>query len=142
MTGQTAVPHLRHTILVVDDDPALGEMLREHLTDEMFEVICVCDSMVGLGLLESGQRIDLLLTDLAMPPGMPNGVSLAMMARRLIQNIATIFMTGHPRLLEAAGELQGKVFVKPFDLTELTQEIRGLLADCPSPRQLERGSSG
>jgi hypothetical protein len=33
-------------------------------------------------------------------------------------------MTGHPHLLETAGELPGKAFVKPVDLAELTQEIR------------------
>jgi CheY-like chemotaxis protein len=129
MTSSVTVPRGRHTILLVDDDPAVGGMLEEYLTEELFEVVHVCDSMAALGLIERGRRIDLLLADLAMPPGMPNGVSLAMMVRLIIQDIAVVFMTGYPRLLEAAGELPGKVFIKPFDLAELAQEIRDLLAD-------------
>jgi hypothetical protein len=46
------------------------------------------------------------------------------MARRHVPNVAVVFMTGHPHLLEMVGELPGKVFVKPVDLAELTQEIR------------------
>ena len=38
-------------------------------------------------------------------------------------------MTGHPHLLEAAGEVPGTVFIKPVDLAELTRQLRHLLAD-------------
>jgi DNA-binding response OmpR family regulator len=118
-----AVPR-QHTILLVDDDVALGGVIKDYLSEEDFEVIHVHDSMVALGVLETGRRIDLLLTDIAMPEGMPHGVSLALMARRHVQNVEILFMTGHPRLLETAGDLPGKAFVKPVDLAELTQEIR------------------
>jgi DNA-binding NtrC family response regulator len=111
----------------VDDDPALGDMLKEHLTEEQFEVIHVHDSMVALALLETGRRIDLLLADLAMPEGTPNGVSLALMARRIVPDIKVLFMTGHPDLLDAAGELPGPALNKPVDLAVLTQEVRRLL---------------
>jgi DNA-binding response OmpR family regulator len=114
----------RHTILLVDDDLALGGVIKDYLSEEDFDVIHVRDSMVALGVLETGPKIDLLLTDIALPEGTPHGVSLALMARRHVQNVEVVFMTGHPDLLERVGELPGKVFVKPVDLAELTQEIR------------------
>jgi DNA-binding response OmpR family regulator len=113
---------------LVDDDRALGGVIKDHLTEEEFEVVHVDDSMVALALLETGRKVDLLLTDIAMPEGMPHGVSLALMARRYVQDVKVLFLTGHPHLLEAAGELPGKAFVKPVDLAELTLEIRRHLA--------------
>jgi DNA-binding NtrC family response regulator len=114
----------RHTILLVDDDLALGRVIKDYLSEEDFEVIHVHNSMVALGVLDTGRKIDLLLTDIVMPEGMPHGVSLALMARRYVQDVEVLFMTGHPHVLEAVGELPGKAFVKPVDLAELTQEIR------------------
>jgi DNA-binding NtrC family response regulator len=114
----------RRTILLVDDDLAVGGVIKDYLSDEDFEVIHVHDSMMALGVLDTGRKIDLLLTDIVMPEGMPHGVSLALMARRYVQDVEILFMTGHPQVLEAVGELPGKAFVKPVDLAELTQEIR------------------
>jgi DNA-binding NtrC family response regulator len=114
----------RHTILLVDDDLAVGGVITDYLSEEDFEVIHVHDSMMALGVLDTGRKIDLLLTDIVMPEGMPHGVSLALMARRYVQDVEILFMTGHPHVLEAVGELPGKAFVKPVDLAELTQEIR------------------
>jgi DNA-binding response OmpR family regulator len=114
----------RRTILLVDDDLALGGVIKDYLSEEDFEVIHARDSMVALGILDTGRKIDLLLTDIVMPEGTPHGVSLALMARRYVQDVEILFMTGHPHALEAAGELPGKAFIKPIDLAELTREIR------------------
>jgi DNA-binding NtrC family response regulator len=111
------------TILLVDDDLALGAVIKEYLTEEELDVIYVQDSMAALGVLETGPKIDLLLTDIAMPQGTPNGVSLALMARRMVPGIETLFITGRPDLLQAVGELPGKAFLKPVNLAELLREI-------------------
>jgi DNA-binding NtrC family response regulator len=129
MIGWTAARRERHIILLVDDDPALGNVLKEYLIEERFDVIHLHDSMAALVLLETRQDIDLLLADIALREGTPHGISLALMARRLVPAIRVVFMTGHPDLLEAAGEVPGTVFIKPVDLAELTQELRRLVAD-------------
>lgn len=59
----------QRTILLVDDDLALGGVIKDYLIEEDFEVIHVHDSMVALGVLETGSKIDLLLTDIALPEG-------------------------------------------------------------------------
>jgi DNA-binding response OmpR family regulator len=120
---------VRPAILLVDDDPALGDVFKEHLTAEQFEVVYVRDSMMALAVLETGRKVDLLLVDMVMPEGKPNGVSLALMARRQVQGIKIAFLTGHPQLLPEIGELPGKAFIQPVDLAELKREIRALLGE-------------
>jgi DNA-binding LytR/AlgR family response regulator len=84
---------------------------------------------VALAVLETGRKVDLLLADIVMPDGKPNGVSLALMARRLVPGIEVVFLTGYPQLLDEVGELASKAFIKPVDLAELTREIRALLSE-------------
>ena len=66
MMGWTAARRAPPTILLVDDDPALGTVLKEYLTEERFEVIHLHDSMAALV-----QDIDLLLAHIALREGRP-----------------------------------------------------------------------
>ena len=43
MIGWAQARRERHIILLVDDDPALGTVLKEYLTEERFEVIHLHD---------------------------------------------------------------------------------------------------
>jgi DNA-binding NtrC family response regulator len=122
--GKCAADSEWPVILVTDDDEDVGALIGDYLREEQLLPLFVPDSMVALQMLDEGLRVDLLLTDLAMSEGTPNGVSLALLARRRIPKLPVLFMTGYPKLLEEVENLPGKVFVKPFDLAELTQEIR------------------
>jgi CheY-like chemotaxis protein len=53
-------------ILVVDDEPSLGEALQRLLSDEN-EVVIVHDATSALARLEGGKRFDVVLCDLMMP---------------------------------------------------------------------------
>jgi len=53
--------------LVVDDDPAVLELLAEMLAELGCEVITLQDSAAALAALAQDQRIELLLTDINMP---------------------------------------------------------------------------
>jgi CheY-like chemotaxis protein len=53
-------------ILVVDDEPSLGEALNRVLSDEN-EVVVVGDAAAALARLEGGERYDVVLSDLMMP---------------------------------------------------------------------------
>jgi CheY-like chemotaxis protein len=53
-------------ILVVDDEPSLGEALNRLLSDEN-EVVVVGDAAAALARLEGGERYDVVLCDLMMP---------------------------------------------------------------------------
>lgn len=55
------------SIMVVDDDPALREALREILRQEGYEVRALPNGQAALDHLRSGARPDLILLDLMMP---------------------------------------------------------------------------
>jgi CheY-like chemotaxis protein len=114
----------RHAILLVDDDSALGNAIKDHLSEGAFEVARVHDSVVALGVLEARRDIDLLMTAIAMPSGM--SCTVALMVRPLVRGIGFVFVTGRPHLLDAAGNLRDKAFIKPVDLA---QTIRHRLAE-------------
>jgi CheY-like chemotaxis protein/anti-sigma regulatory factor (Ser/Thr protein kinase) len=54
-------------ILVIDDDAEVREVVAEMLTAQGHTVIPASGGGEGLALLEAGQKIDLVLTDLGMP---------------------------------------------------------------------------
>ncbi|HEX5809932.1 MAG TPA: GAF domain-containing protein [Anaerolineales bacterium] len=62
--GERGHPH-RH-VLVVDDDPNVGEMLRQTLPAGEFELTCAEDGAAGLQAIEA-RRPDIILLDLMMP---------------------------------------------------------------------------
>jgi CheY-like chemotaxis protein len=108
--------------LVVDDDPAVLELLAEMLSELGCEVITQQDATEALAALEHDQRIELLLTDINMP-GIA-GYELAKQAQRLRPSVKPILVSGR--------ETDGYGFPllrKPFmqhDLIRLMKETTGL----------------
>ena len=55
-------------ILVVDDEPALCELLARMLRDEGYEVVKACDGLAGWDLVgRAAESFDLVVTDSRMP---------------------------------------------------------------------------
>jgi DNA-binding response OmpR family regulator len=123
LVKRSATRRERHVILLVDDDPALGDAIKDHLAENVIEVVQVHDSVVALGMLEVRREIDLLMTAIAMPTGMP--CTVALMVRPLVEGVGFVFVTGRPQLLDTAANLRDKAFIKPVDLA---QAIRHRLA--------------
>src|SRR5206468_735737 len=61
------ITHHRPTVLVVDDDPLLLQMLTCLLTGEGFHVLPAADGREGLQAFRQGRAIDLILADVYMP---------------------------------------------------------------------------
>lgn len=58
------------TVLVVDDEATIRHLIDEVLDDIGYTVIGAADGAAGLKVLQSGARIDLLITDVGLPGGM------------------------------------------------------------------------
>lgn len=69
---------LQGRVLVVDDEPSLGEYLKEVLQEQGLEVVVSTDSQKALSLLKDS-HFDLLLTDQTMPGQL--GTELALLAK-------------------------------------------------------------
>nr|WP_245654010.1 PAS domain-containing protein [Novosphingobium rosa] len=116
------------TVLVVEDEPAVRGLVIEALGDLGFQTIEAIDGPGGLEVLQSGVRIDLLVTDVGLP-GL-NGRHLADAGRLARPELKILFMTGYAHkaavgngMLETGMEL----ITKPFTIEHLSSKIRTML---------------
>jgi CheY-like chemotaxis protein len=101
------------SVLIVDDEFGLAEMLRDMLRDRGYEVTVAINGRLALEILEEG-NVDLVLTDMMMP--VMDGVELATAMRGDERHRATpiIMMTSLPTTLPQPGGLFDAVLRKPF----------------------------
>jgi two-component system response regulator CpxR len=57
----------RHSVLVVDDDEAIRQVIAEVLRDEGYDVVCAENGAQALRELQKENRPDVMLLDLMMP---------------------------------------------------------------------------
>ena len=117
---------VKRRILVVDDSPAITEMLAQLLSGSGFDVVTAGTYEQGKQLAGSANP-DLLLVDVRL--GDYNGLQLALRERIDHPHRPIIVMTGYADpVLEAEARRQGATFVeKPIEPTRLVALIRDLL---------------
>ncbi|MDP3713218.1 MAG: response regulator [Mycobacteriales bacterium] len=128
----------RRTVLVVDDEESVRELLAVVLTLEGHQVVQAADGPTALALAAT-VRPDLVVLDVMMP-----GMDGWEVAARLAAHPAT---AGVPRMVVSGkplGELEGAVgrdlvatvLTKPFDFVVFVDQVRTLLdsACVPAPR--------
>ena len=100
------------TILVVEDEDAVREVVVSHLEKQGYEVIQAANGAEGLQAAgQHAGKIHLLLTDIIMPK--MNGVQLARALRKSRSEIAVVYMSGYAdRTKEAAVEAAGILLEK------------------------------
>jgi light-regulated signal transduction histidine kinase (bacteriophytochrome) len=116
------------TVLVVDDEAVVRLLVREVLEDLGFSVIEAEDGPGGLSLLQSTQRVDLLVTDVGLP-GL-NGRQLADAARVIRPGLKVLFITGYAaNAAMGSGVLETgmAILTKPFSLEALAAKISGMV---------------
>ena len=130
----------RPSILIVDDEFGLAEMLREMLRESGFEVTLAINGRLALEILTGG-RVDLVLTDLMMP--VMDGAELASAMRRDRQHRDTpiIMMTSLPTAFPQPADLYDAVLRKPFTPDLLLETVTRLLTNS-NEDATERSQSG
>ncbi len=115
-------------ILLVEDDPALADALARFFGADGHEVVACTEPLKALEELESARPIDVLVTDLRMPEGMPHGFSLGRMAKLRRPALPIIFMTGFPDIAERDTSPPGPVMFKPIAPSALSAAVAAQLA--------------
>ena len=87
------------SILVVDDEAVIRDLMTEILTDEGFEVVSAPDGPHALNNLRDRRDFQLLFTDIMMPE--MDGIQLIREARRIAPSMIPIVMTGYATLESA-----------------------------------------
>jgi CheY-like chemotaxis protein len=125
---ETASTSDGETILVVEDDAVVRSLVVEVLQTLGYSALEAADGPSGLAILQSSQRIDLLITDIGLP-GL-NGRQLADGARARRASLKVLFMTGYA---EGAATANGflepgmELITKPFAMDALTTRIRKMI---------------
>ena len=117
-------------VLVVDDEPTIRMLVTEVLDDAGYVALEAGDGAAALVALRSDARIDLLVTDVALPGGM-DGRQLADAARELRPGLRVLFITGYAEnALIGKGQLAPDMHVmtKPFTMDALAVRIHNLLS--------------
>ena len=112
------------TILIVDDDPSLRDILSKTLSMENFQVEIAEDGNHALEILQNNKDIVLLLSDVQMQP--MNGHELLKNCKKLFPDMAVILMTAYGTIENAVNAMHdGAVdyLVKPFEYSTLIEMV-------------------
>ena len=88
-----AISSKGETIMVVEDDPALRQLVVTLLTDLGYRTLDADDGMAALDLVDGGAQFDLLLTDVVLPKGI-SGPTLAAAALKAMPELRVLYMSG------------------------------------------------
>ncbi|NQE61951.1 PAS domain S-box protein [Caulobacter sp. RHG1] len=116
------------TVMVVEDDPSVRLIVTEVLEELGYGAIEAVDANRAIPVLQSGQRIDLLVTDVGLP-GL-NGRQLAEIARQSRPELKVLFITGYAQNAAVrAGFLDEgmDMMTKPFAVEALATRLRDIL---------------
>ena len=125
----------RETVIVVEDEPAVRDVVRAMLERRGYTVLLASDGEQALRLARSHSgRIDLLLTDVVLPR--TNGRRVAELLSMERPGIKVLYMSGYTEdaMLNHGALDEGVILVeKPFTDLTLAQRIRELLDGEPKP---------
>ena len=129
----TDIPQTPHaldgeTVLIVEDDPAVRVLVSAVLSELGYAFLEAGDADSAMPILDSGQRIDLLISDVGLP-GM-NGRQLAEIGRQYRPDLKVLFITGYAEHAAVRGgflDAGMQMITKPFTFDLLTAKVREMI---------------
>ena len=131
-----AEPSVR--ILVLDDEPDIGCMLRKCLFKQGYAVESSVDPSAALEVMKAN-HYDILVTDLKMPA--MDGMSVIRKVKESSPGTEVIIMTGYSTVESAVGSMKLGAFdyvPKPFDLNQFLTIIRRAVEHLQSNKDILR----
>ncbi len=116
----------RKVVMIVEDDPAVRELMAEIIRDEGHEVVECDGAMSALATLDSISP-DLITLDLAMPS--MDGFQFLRLLRRQprMAQVPVVVVTAAPEDLRSQLSIEAETVGKPFRLGQLIEAVeRGL----------------
>lgn len=124
----------RH-LLVVDDEPHIGLVLRPLLEQLGYRVSLARTLAEARAALSTGPAADGLLLDLHLPDGSGLDLLRALRAAGDTARLPVLVLTaeGEDRVLRDARRLGAELVTKPFSPTKLSQRIAMMFGDAAPP---------
>jgi signal transduction histidine kinase/ActR/RegA family two-component response regulator len=116
------------TVLIVEDDPAVRVLISAVLKELGYAFVEASDANTALPIIESDQRIDLMISDVGLP-GM-NGRQLAEIGRQIRPELKVLFITGYAEHAAVRGGFLDpgmQLITKPFTFDLLTAKVREMI---------------
>ncbi len=112
-------------VLLLEDDPAFGEIMTDFLRESGFEVEAVVNGVEGVHKVLASD-FEVILCDMMMPtlPGDMFFRAVERMRPHLCDRF--VFMTGHrnnPKVNEFIGSVNGTILTKPFHVDDLLEMV-------------------
>jgi PAS domain S-box-containing protein len=125
--AQSSLPMGTETILLVEDEEPVRELVRRVLEDAGYEVLAAGLPSEAERLLAEAGHVDLLLSDVVMPE--MSGYDLAARVREAHPEIRLMFMSGYAHSVPGAEQATGRLLKKPFAPEQLARAVRSTLDD-------------
>ena len=109
-------------VMVVEDEERVRSFSVEALRELGYAVVSAPDGPEALRMIENGQRVSLLFTDVVMPE--MSGRELARRARAQLPKLKVLLTSGYTP--DIAG-LDESILTKPFDIDRLARRVRAAL---------------
>lgn len=140
--GEAISPH-RCSVLVVDDDADVRELLRVALQSDGYDVAGVDNGREALHHLRSHADTCIILLDLMLPVMNGTHFRTAQLHDRSLAWMPVILMSGAPDTERLAREMGVRRLVrKPLDLDEVKQALRSVGCCQARPRRGTYTASG
>jgi CheY-like chemotaxis protein len=135
------VPGRNETILVVEDDPLVRDLVITQLRSLGYTTIAAADGREALALVERGAAFDLLFTDVMMPNGV-NGLELSNEVAKRCPGVRVLFTSGYTdgAMIHDGRLDQGILLLsKPYRMSQLARMVRVALGDAGEARLAAAG---
>jgi two-component system, OmpR family, phosphate regulon response regulator PhoB len=116
------------TILIVEDQPSIAELMELHLRAAGYTVAVAEDAIVA-GRMILGARPDLLLVDVSLPYMSGHDFVATLLADQTIPHIPVIFITGDQTFGPRAALLGAGVITKPCEAGTLVALVERMLTN-------------
>jgi two-component system probable response regulator PhcQ len=130
---------MQHTILIVDDEPAITQILRDALSREPYVILTAGSAEQALHLL-ARKQVDVIISDEKMP-GMSGSEFLAVVRKKYPDTIRMI-LTGQGSLESAMHAInEGEIyrfFTKPCNVLDLIMTIRRAVQQNDLNKEVQR----
>lgn len=123
MTDATLLKSRGETILLFEDDPAVRDSTANLLETLGYMVLATEDGTSALEAISNAERVDLLISDIALPGGMI-GVESYEQIRRRWPELKCLFMSGNPSLSGHQLPEGTELLHKPIDMNGFGSKIR------------------
>jgi DNA-binding response OmpR family regulator len=139
--SRTASVNTKATILIVDDEPDVREVLEEYFVTHGYAAMCA-ESAAAAKAIAAAHPIDLALVDINMPG--EDGLSLARHLRERYAKIAIVMLTSAGTVVDriVGLEMGADDYVpKPFDPRELVARVKSVLRRTSAAARADLGAA-